>query len=115
MGKKESKRKNTVTCNFNSRPQTIREENRGKSESNVKRLQDINGVLRLKHLQKIALWAGAKASSPSFGAYFGHQVASSREALGIRTNNSSIVSCERYFFWTKLKGSLVYVMYNYEY
>ncbi|KAF3779851.1 hypothetical protein EJ110_NYTH31681 [Nymphaea thermarum] len=94
MGKKEG-RKKALTCNFSSGPQTIRDEIRGKNESHVKRLHDVNGVLRLKHLQKIALWAGGDASSPSFGAYFGYQLASSREALGIRTNDPSIISCQR--------------------
>ncbi|XP_050369888.1 uncharacterized protein LOC126787993 isoform X2 [Argentina anserina] len=51
-------------------------------------------VLKLEHLQRLALWSGGEASIPSLGALFGQKLASTQEALQVPPD-PSLVSCQR--------------------
>ncbi|XP_010912339.1 uncharacterized protein [Elaeis guineensis] len=47
-----------------------------------KKFVNARSVLRLKHLQKMATWAGMEASVPPLSAFFGHLLAAHAEAAG---------------------------------
>ncbi|CAL1407158.1 unnamed protein product [Linum trigynum] len=51
-------------------------------------------MLKLDHLQRLALWAGAEASIPSLGAFFGRQFATAAETLGVPPD-PSLFPCQR--------------------
>ncbi|CAI0460140.1 unnamed protein product [Linum tenue] len=51
-------------------------------------------MLKLDHLQRLAVWAGGEASIPSLGAFFGRQFATAAEALGVPPD-PSLFSCQR--------------------
>ncbi|OVA14055.1 RNAse P [Macleaya cordata] len=55
---------------------------------------NVRSVLKLKHLQNLALWAGGDASIPSLGALFGQRLASCGESMGIPLD-PSLFPCQR--------------------
>ncbi|KAI3934173.1 hypothetical protein MKW92_043165 [Papaver armeniacum] len=59
------------------------------SSSNVGR-----SILKTKHLEKLALWAGGHVSIPSFGALFGQRLGSCYESMGTPID-SSLFLCQR--------------------
>ncbi|XP_068640660.1 uncharacterized protein [Aristolochia californica] len=71
---------------------TLREESSGRKE--IKGFKNVNSMLRLQHLQKLATWSSGEASIPPLGALFGHNLASGAEALGIPLD-PSILQCQR--------------------
>ncbi|KAI3934178.1 hypothetical protein MKW92_043170 [Papaver armeniacum] len=60
------------------------------SDSNVGR----RSLLKTKHLEKLALWAGGHVSFPSLGALFGQRLASWFESMGTPVD-SSLFLCQR--------------------
>ncbi|KAG9441239.1 hypothetical protein H6P81_017093 [Aristolochia fimbriata] len=71
---------------------TLREESSGRKE--IKGSKDVNSMLKLQHLQKLATWASGEASLPPLGALLGHSLASGGESLGIPLD-PSILQCQR--------------------
>ena len=56
-------------------------------------------ALKVEHLQRLGLWTtGGEASVPSLGAFFGHKLASTQEALDVPPD-PSLVSCQRYLLF----------------
>ncbi|KAF5462241.1 hypothetical protein F2P56_018264 [Juglans regia] len=51
-------------------------------------------MLKLDQLQKLAAWTSGQAAIPSLGAFFGHRLATVREAMGVLPD-PSLFSCER--------------------
>ncbi|KAI3877986.1 hypothetical protein MKW92_026692 [Papaver armeniacum] len=51
-------------------------------------------ILKTKHLEKLALWAGGHVSIPSFGDLFGQRLASCYESMGTPID-SSLFLCQR--------------------
>ncbi|XP_058083290.1 uncharacterized protein LOC131231195 [Magnolia sinica] len=69
----------------------LREESSGKKE--VKGSKGVSSILRIQHLQKLAIWAGGEVSIPPLGALFGHHLAANAEATGIPID-SSFFTCQ---------------------
>lgn len=70
---------------------TLREESRGKKKASV----NARTMCKINHLKDLALWAVAEPSSvPSLGAFLGERLASTNEALDLRSDPSFFV-CER--------------------
>ena len=69
---------------------TMREESSGKKQSSV----NPKSMLKLDHLKNLAIWATAEASVSSLGAFFGHRLAATAEALGVPPD-PSLFSCQR--------------------
>lgn len=67
---------------------TLREENSGKKDA------DVSSILKIKHLQKLAVWAGGEGGIPPLGAFYGYQLAANAEALGVPLD-SSFFFCQR--------------------
>ncbi|XP_052210889.1 uncharacterized protein LOC127813784 isoform X2 [Diospyros lotus] len=88
MGKRGSNKKATNPPAFASL--TLREESRGKRQTSV----NPKLMLKLEHVQNLAVWAASKASIPSLAALFGHQLATLREATG-SAPDPSLFSCRR--------------------
>ncbi|KAL7181108.1 hypothetical protein ACSBR1_040049 [Camellia fascicularis] len=90
MGKKGANKKAPNLTSGSQASITLREESSGKKQPNV------NGksMLKLKHLQNLAVWANGEASIPSLGAFFGHQLATLGESLG-SSSNPSLFPCQR--------------------
>ncbi|KAL7178373.1 hypothetical protein ACSBR2_031512 [Camellia fascicularis] len=90
MGKKGANKKAPNLTSGSQASITLREESSGKKQPNV------NGksLLKLEHLQNLAVWASGEASMPSLGAFFGHQLAALGESLG-SSPNPSLFPCQR--------------------
>ncbi|KAI7993233.1 hypothetical protein LOK49_LG11G00458 [Camellia lanceoleosa] len=90
MGKKGANKKAPSLTSGSQASITLREESSGKKQPNV------NGksMLKLKHLENLAVWANGEASIPSLGAFFGHQLAALGESLG-SSSNPSLFPCQR--------------------
>ncbi|XP_028051150.1 uncharacterized protein LOC114255803 [Camellia sinensis] len=90
MGKKGANKKAPNLTSGSQASITLREESSGKKQPNI------NGksMLKLKHLQNLAVWANGEASIPSLGAFFGHQLAALGESLG-SSSNPSLFPCQR--------------------
>ncbi|KAI0524108.1 hypothetical protein KFK09_003472 [Dendrobium nobile] len=67
---------------------TLREENLGKKEV------DVSSILKIKHLQKLAAWAGGEGGIPPLGAFFGYHLAAKAEVSGVPLDKSSFF-CQR--------------------
>ncbi|XP_020593928.1 uncharacterized protein LOC110034036 [Phalaenopsis equestris] len=67
---------------------TLREENIGKKEV------DVSSILKIKHLQKLAAWAGGEGGMPPLGGFFGQRLAATAEALGVPLDKAFFF-CER--------------------
>ncbi|GMH22578.1 hypothetical protein Nepgr_024421 [Nepenthes gracilis] len=68
---------------------TLREEAAGKKQTS-----SIKSILKLKHLQNLALWAAGEASMPSLAAFYGRHFSSCGEALGV-PRDPSLFPCQR--------------------
>ncbi|PON62870.1 RNAse P, Rpr2/Rpp21 subunit [Parasponia andersonii] len=102
MGKRGGSRKVANSAIGSSNTISLREETTGKkqqkrgggggggggSSSNAKHL------LKVEHLEKLAIWASGEASIPSLAAFFGQRLASVGESLGV-SPNPSLFSCRR--------------------
>ncbi|KAK7258775.1 hypothetical protein RIF29_24360 [Crotalaria pallida] len=73
-------------------PITLREEATGNIHTQP--APDAKSMLRFNHLKKLALWATNEAPIPSLGAFYGHQLASFGEAMGV-PHDPSLVTCQR--------------------
>lgn len=94
MGKRGGARKAQTSIFGSNNSITLREETTGKrlgkgGSANVK------SILKVEHLERLAVWTSGEASMPSLGAFFGHRLASAGEALGIPPN-PSLFSCRRF-------------------
>ncbi|KAL0925091.1 hypothetical protein M5K25_003400 [Dendrobium thyrsiflorum] len=67
---------------------TLREENLGKKEV------DVSSILKIKHLQKLAAWAGGEGGIPPLAAFFGYHLAANAEVSGVPLDKSSFF-CQR--------------------
>ncbi|KAK8939069.1 hypothetical protein KSP39_PZI010921 [Platanthera zijinensis] len=67
---------------------TLREEKSGKKHA------DVSLILKMKHLQKLAVWAGGEGGIPPLGALFGYQLAANAETSGVPLDQSSFY-CRR--------------------
>ncbi|KAH0468312.1 hypothetical protein IEQ34_003345 [Dendrobium chrysotoxum] len=67
---------------------TLREENIGKKEV------DVSSILKIKHLQKLAAWAGGEGGIPPLGAFLGYHLAANAEVSGVPLDKSSFF-CQR--------------------
>lgn len=67
---------------------TLREENTGKKHA------DINPILRMQHLQRLAAWAGGEARIPPLGAFLGVCLAAKAESSAILLDHSTFL-CQR--------------------
>ncbi|XP_074279711.1 uncharacterized protein LOC141604994 isoform X1 [Silene latifolia] len=85
MGKRGKKREN----NGVGASLSIREEASGKRQSH-----NPKSMLKLKHLQNLAVWATENAQAASLGAFFGHSFAEFGESLGVPPD-PSLFSCQR--------------------
>ncbi|PKA60889.1 hypothetical protein AXF42_Ash006524 [Apostasia shenzhenica] len=55
---------------------------------------DVSSVLKIKHLQRLATWAGGVGGISPLGALFGWKLAANAEASGIPIDKSSVL-CQR--------------------
>ncbi|KAM7491374.1 hypothetical protein LguiA_034295 [Lonicera macranthoides] len=90
MGKKGSKKKSSNVLPGSQASISLREESTGKKQTNV----NAKTMLKLEHIKNLAVWASGEASIPSLGAFFGHRLAASTEALGIQPD-PSLFTCQR--------------------
>ncbi|KAG0462935.1 hypothetical protein HPP92_021411 [Vanilla planifolia] len=67
---------------------TLRDENSGKKD------HDVCSVLKMKHLQKLATWAGGDGGIAPLGALFGYHLAANAESSGIPIDQSCF-QCQR--------------------
>ncbi|XP_057953974.1 uncharacterized protein LOC131148270 [Malania oleifera] len=91
MGRRGAKNKGQVNTTGSRTLLTLREESSGRKQT---KSSNVKSVLKMQHLQKLAVWASRKASVPSLGAFFGHCLAACGEAVGWPTD-SSLFPCER--------------------
>ncbi|CAL4956335.1 unnamed protein product [Urochloa decumbens] len=89
MGKKNSGASGASTPGrASNQAVSIREETSGKTRV------DEASLLRVKHLQRIAAWAGAEAGVGSVGALLGRRLAASAEAVGVPLGTATFL-CQR--------------------
>ncbi|XP_071730721.1 uncharacterized protein [Rutidosis leptorrhynchoides] len=89
MGKKGSSSKKAPTASGGSQMSvTMREASTGKKRMNTK------SSLKLQHIKNLAVWASHDAAIPSLGAFFGHHLAASSEALATPVD-PSLFTCQR--------------------
>ncbi|KAJ9173607.1 hypothetical protein P3X46_016724 [Hevea brasiliensis] len=93
MGKKGGAKKQPITPTLSQSSVSLREERTGKIQ-NKGASRNPKSLLKLEHLQKLAVWASGEASIPSLGAFFGRQFAVAREILGV-SPDPSIILCQR--------------------
>ncbi|KAM7523711.1 hypothetical protein LguiA_013613 [Lonicera macranthoides] len=90
MGKKGSKKKSPNVFCGSQASISLREESTGKKQTNV----NAKTMLKVEHVKNLSVWASGEASIPSLGAFFGHRLAASTEALGIPPD-PSLFTCQR--------------------
>ena len=102
MGKRGGTGKGRNTSFGSSNTVSLREETTGKkqqkkgdSSSNAKHL------LKVEHLEKLAVWACGETSMTSLAAFFGQRLASVAESLGV-SPNPSLFSCRRFVWFPAL-------------
>ncbi|KAF9624464.1 hypothetical protein IFM89_011472 [Coptis chinensis] len=59
-----------------------------------KKAGDLKSILRMQHLQNIAVWAGGEAGMPSYAAFLGNRLGNCSEASSIPID-SSFIPCQR--------------------
>lgn len=91
MGKRGGARKAQTSATNNN--VTLREETTGKMQTK-RGSSNAKHMLKVEHLERLAVWAGGEASMPSLGAFFGHKLASVGESLGV-PRNTSLFLCHR--------------------
>lgn len=91
MGKKGSSvnKKGPVVAAYPT-SMTLREETSGKKQGFV----SAKSTLKMEHMKNLAIWAGNESSIPSLGAFFGHRLAATAEALDV-PSDPSLFSCQR--------------------
>lgn len=92
MGKKGSSvnKKGPVVAAYPT-SMTLREETSGKKQGFV----SAKSTLKMEHMKNLAIWAGNESSIPSLGAFFGHRLAATAEALDV-PSDPSLFSCQRF-------------------
>ncbi|MQM06776.1 hypothetical protein Taro_039607 [Colocasia esculenta] len=85
---KKGRQKNNLASSPRLHDISLREENVGRKHVNPP------AVLKLQHLQRLAIWAGGEAPISPLAAHFGRMLAASAEFEGIPLDRS-IVSCQR--------------------
>ncbi|KAH7550266.1 hypothetical protein JRO89_XS13G0163200 [Xanthoceras sorbifolium] len=95
MGKRGGAKRAPNTQSGSFKHLSLREEKTGKKQTNP---TNVKSKLKLEHLQRLAVWAGGRASVPSLAAFFGHRLAAENEALGLQPD-PSLFSCQRFCFW----------------
>ncbi|XP_071687027.1 uncharacterized protein [Rutidosis leptorrhynchoides] len=89
MGLKGSSSKKAPTAIGGSQMSvTMREASSGKKHINTK------SSLKLQHIKNLAFWASYDAVIPSLGAFYGHHLAASSEAL-VTPVDTSLFTCQR--------------------
>ncbi|KAM6602257.1 hypothetical protein CsatA_021866 [Cannabis sativa] len=76
---------------------TLREETTGKKHHHKKggsSSTNVKHLLKVEHLEKLAVLTGGEVSVPSLAAFFGRRLASVGESLGV-SPNPSLFSCRR--------------------
>ncbi|GAB2301086.1 hypothetical protein Dimus_035119 [Dionaea muscipula] len=90
MGRRRGKREDPgMTPRNHCRP-TMREEAIGKQ----KQTNNAKSILKLKHLQNLAIWASRELSIPSLAAFYGRQFAACGEAFSVPPD-PSLFPCQR--------------------
>ena len=92
MGKRGGARKAQTSATNNN--VTLREETTGKMQTK-RGSSNAKHMLKVEHLERLAVWAGGEASMPSLGAFFGRKLASVGESLGV-PRNTSLFLCHRF-------------------
>ncbi|KAK6926269.1 Ribonuclease P subunit, Rpr2/Snm1/Rpp21 [Dillenia turbinata] len=92
MGRGRGKTKGGNTVSGIQHPVTMRQEAGGRMKHVTNHNPKV--MLKMDHLQKLAVWASGEASLPSLGALFGHRLAALGESLGVPTV-ASLFSCQR--------------------
>lgn len=87
MGRKRGKKGTSVNPSIYDNA-TLREENIGKKHI------DKSSILRMQHLQRLAVWAGGEARIPPLGAFLGSRLTTKAEASAIPLDHS-IFLCQR--------------------
>lgn len=92
MGKKRGKQNGGSS----GAPASLREEASGFKPTAARSgdAKNPKSMLKLQHLQKLAVWAAGEGSIPSLGAFFGRRLAAIGESLGVPPD-ASLVSCQR--------------------
>ncbi|CAL0320411.1 unnamed protein product [Lupinus luteus] len=73
-------------------PISLREEATGNIHTNPS--TSAKSMLRFNHLKNLALWATKDTPLPSFAAFYGNQLATLGESLGL-SNDPSFITCQR--------------------
>ncbi|XP_009375376.2 uncharacterized protein LOC103964201 isoform X1 [Pyrus x bretschneideri] len=73
---------------------SLREELTGKKQTKGGSSINAKAVLKLEHLQRLAVWTGTEASVPSLGAFFGRTLAAAQEAIAVPPE-PSLFPCQR--------------------
>ncbi|XP_019445185.1 PREDICTED: uncharacterized protein LOC109348999 [Lupinus angustifolius] len=73
-------------------PVSLREEATGNIHTNPS--TNAKSMLRFNHLKKLAMWATKDTHLPSLGAFYGNQLATLGESLGL-SNDPSLITCQR--------------------
>ncbi|XP_043717977.1 uncharacterized protein LOC122665910 [Telopea speciosissima] len=93
MGKREGNRRGWTPSSIHQGTLTLREESSGRKQTKGGS-NNVKSILKRKHLQNLALWAGGGASIPSLGALFGHRLADCAEAMETPLD-PSLFLCQR--------------------
>ncbi|KAK6936473.1 Ribonuclease P subunit, Rpr2/Snm1/Rpp21 [Dillenia turbinata] len=91
MGRGRGKNKGVNMASGIQHPGTMRQAAGGRKHVTNHNPKD---MLKMEHLQNLAVWASGEASVPSLGALFGHRLAAFGESLGVPTD-PSLFSCQR--------------------
>lgn len=97
MGKKEPKARAGGSGGVTLGSITPRQKQKGNKQNHV----NAKLMMKLEHIQNLAVWASGEASIPSLGAFFGQRFAASSEALGLPPD-PSLLSCQRLVLFTTL-------------
>lgn len=74
---------------------SLREEITGKKQNNKGGTCNAKNILKVEHMERLAVWAGGEASMPCFAAFYGQKLASLGESLGLPPN-PSLFACQRF-------------------
>ncbi|KAF8379502.1 hypothetical protein HHK36_028938 [Tetracentron sinense] len=93
MGKRKGYKKGSAITSGNQSAITLREEISGRMNSKGSS-NNFKSVLKMQHLQNLAVWAGGEGAVPSLAAFLGHRLAACSEATGIPLD-PSLFPCQR--------------------
>ncbi|XP_062086882.1 uncharacterized protein LOC133793582 [Humulus lupulus] len=97
MGKRGGARRVPNSSFGSNNAISLREETTGKKQHQKKGASsssNVKHILKVEHIEKLAVLAGEEASVPSLAAFFGQRLASVGESLGV-SPNTSLFSCRR--------------------